>query len=618
MFSGTIYRKDALLSDLVFPSGLGSSFIALSTDQGLNNATSTKQSVNSATGLLVMAGDDGTHRYGFNYLNLGGLATAIVPAWPIGVTAVGGNASAAVSWSPPGNDGGSAITGYTVTPYLNGVPLAPRVFNNQLATTQTVVGLAIGTTYTFRVAAINLKGTGPVSAPSAPTATMSAPGAPTGVSAVPGNSSALVSWLPPASNGGSAITGYTVTSSPGGFTATVAGTTTSAVVSGLTLGTSYTFTVRATSVVGTGPASAPSPPVVPTAVPGAPTGVTAVAGTTSATVSWNPPANSGGSVITGYTLTWAVNGIDQSTRTFASTATTQTITGLASGTTYTFRVAAINAIGTGLASTPSAPVSTVSVAGVVLSKPDGYWMVGSDGAVYAFGASQYLGNAVLSGGALAVDLEPTPSGNGYWIVDDAGHVFTHGDAGYHGNADPSKLVVGEKVASLSATPTGNGYWLFTSRGRVLAKGDAVFVGDVSAINLNGPVLDSIPTPSGQGYYMVASDGGIFTFGDAVFHGSTGNIKLNAPVQSLVPNPVGGGYWLVASDGGVFTFGNVPFRGSLGGTRLNKPMTGMVPYGNGYLMVAEDGGIFNFSDKAFLGSLGNSPPAHPIVSVAKLS
>jgi hypothetical protein len=246
----------------------------------------------------------------------------------------------------------------------------------------------------------------------------------------------------------------------------------------------------------------------------------------------------------------------------------------------------------------------------------GYWMVGSDGAVYAFGDAHHLGNAPLSGGAQAVDLEPTPSYNGYWIVDDAGHVFTYGDARPLGNADASKLVPGEKVTSLSATPTGNGYWFFTSRGRVLPMGDAVHAGDVSAIKLNGPVLDSIATPSGRGYYMVGSDGGIFTFGDAVFRGSTGNIKLNAPVQSLVPDPDGVGYWLVASDGGVFSFDGT-FRGSMGGKPLNKPMTGMVPYGNGYLMVGEDGGIFNFSDKAFAGSLGATPPARPIVSVASV-
>ncbi len=140
---------------------------------------------------------------------------------------------------------------------------------------------------------------------------------------------------------------------------------------------------------------------------------------------------------------------------------------------------------------------------------------------------------------------------------------------------------------------------------------------MSAVPLNGPVLDSIATPSGKGYYMVASDGGIFAFGDARFFGSMGGAVLNAPVQSLVPDPDRAGYWLVASDGGVFAFG-APFRGSMGGHRLNAPLTGMVPFGNGYLMVGTDGGIFNFSDLPFLGSLGGAPPADPISSVAALT
>ncbi|WP_415856355.1 fibronectin type III domain-containing protein [Sinomonas sp. G460-2] len=98
-------------------------------------------------------------------------------------------------------------------------------------------------------------------------ANATAPGAPTGVSASPGNAGASVSWTAP-SDGGSPITSYTVTPYSGGVAqkpTTVSGTppATTAQISGLVNGTSYTFTVTATNAVGTGPASSPSAAVTP-------------------------------------------------------------------------------------------------------------------------------------------------------------------------------------------------------------------------------------------------------------------------------------------------------------------------------------------------------------------
>jgi hypothetical protein len=264
--------------------------------------------------------------------------------------------------------------------------------------------------------------------------------------------------------------------------------------------------------------------------------------------------------------------------------------------------------------TPSAV--TPAFAPPVAGPRPGYWMLGGDGAVYPFGEARGVGAPSTPAGRSAVDLEPTPSGNGYWVLDDRGTVDAFGDAPPYGGVPAAVLGPGEIPTSLSATPTGQGYWVFTNRGRAVSFGDARFLGDVSSLTLNGPVLDSVATPSGEGYYMVASDGGIFAFGDARFAGSMGGRHLNAPVQSLVPDGDGAGYWLVASDGGIFAF-EAPFKGSMGGTALAKPVTGMVRYGDGYLMVAEDGGVFDFSDLPFAGSLGGRPPARPIVSVAAL-
>jgi uncharacterized protein YhjY with autotransporter beta-barrel domain len=88
------------------------------------------------------------------------------------------------------------------------------------------------------------------------------PGAPTSAAATAGDASASVSFVAPASTGGAAITGYTVTSNPGGITATGAGS--GITVSGLTNGTAYTFTVTASNSAGTGSASAASNSVTPT------------------------------------------------------------------------------------------------------------------------------------------------------------------------------------------------------------------------------------------------------------------------------------------------------------------------------------------------------------------
>ena len=87
------------------------------------------------------------------------------------------------------------------------------------------------------------------------------PAAPTAVTATAGDQQATVSWTAPSDNGGEAITGYTVTSTPGSLTCTTA--TTSCVVSGLTNSTAYTFTVTATNSVGTSDASTASNSVTP-------------------------------------------------------------------------------------------------------------------------------------------------------------------------------------------------------------------------------------------------------------------------------------------------------------------------------------------------------------------
>ena len=185
-----------------------------------------------------------------------------------------------------------------------------------------------------------------------------APGAPTAVTAIAGKASAAVSWTAPASNGGLPVFTYAIIPDPacagcGGLTAT--GLSPTSTVTGLTNGQAYTFTVTATNLVGTSPASQPSTPVTPTAPPGAPTAVTATAGNASATVAWTAPVDNGGLPIAGYTI--IPNPTCGTCGGLSSTGPSSTVTGLTNGKAYTFAVTATNAAGTSPASAASNAVT---------------------------------------------------------------------------------------------------------------------------------------------------------------------------------------------------------------------------------------------------------------------
>ena len=290
-----------------------------------------------------------------------------VPGAPtIGVAAVLSPTSGSVTWTAPANNGGSAITGYSVrvltTANLQVGALRPA----PAGSTSLTVALNTGQAVHFTVSAINVRGS---SAPSAssntitPVAPATAPNAPLiGTATAAGSTSVTVRWTPPASNG-SPITGYSVRvlDSAGtqvGALRQAAGGATNLVVVGLTAGQGYHFTVTATNGVGTGPASANSNTVT-LIVPGAPViGTATAAGLTSITVRWTAPVVTG-SAITGYsvrvlTAAGATVGV---LRPAGAGAVSLVVTGLTTGQEYHFTVTATNGVGTGPASGNSNPVA---------------------------------------------------------------------------------------------------------------------------------------------------------------------------------------------------------------------------------------------------------------------
>jgi hypothetical protein len=253
---------------------------------------------------------------------------------------------------------------------------------------------------------------------------------------------------------------------------------------------------------------------------------------------------------------------------------------------------------------------------VVVENGNGYWLVGSDGGVFAFGGAGFFGSTGdLKLNAPILGIEATPKRNGYWLLSRDGGVFAFGDAGFHGSTGDQVLnapilgmvptasgkgywlfapdggvfafgdaaflgspaeggAVSSPIVAMRAAPDGNGYWLIARNGKVYAFGSATALRGLDGTALNAPIVGAAATPSGKGLWLVGADGGIFTLGDAVFHGSTGDLKLNSPIIALAPLPSGAGYWLLAGDGGVFTFGAATFLGSTGDQPLNKPIVGM--------------------------------------------
>ena len=278
------------------------------------------------------------------------IVNAVVPGAPTIGTATAGNTQASVTFTAPVSSGGAAITSYTVTSNPGGLT------GSGAGAPITVNGLTNGVAYTFTVTATNSAGTSAASAasnsitPASPqTITFANPGAQTyGTS--PTLTATSDSGLTPTFS--SSTTGVCTITSGGVLTFVTAGTCT--INADQTGDSSYLPAGQVSRSFTVNPA-----------VPGAPTIGTAVAGDTQASVTFTAPVNTGGTSITGYTVTTnpahvpPVNGA----------ASPIVITGLTNGQGYTFTITAENVAGSGPASVASNSVTPKTIQTITFNQP---------------------------------------------------------------------------------------------------------------------------------------------------------------------------------------------------------------------------------------------------------
>ncbi len=409
----------------VSPNGNSNSWTDLETNTG-----STETSYNH-DGLMIST----TRHYRVSAINSQGTSTASAPASatttnvvnfpdaPTSLAATVNGLTVTLSWTAPDNTGGEALDGYIIwTAIGDGFLEILEQNTGSLATTYTHTGLLASTQYSYRVGAVNSRGTSvPSDEVTVTTAGISVPGNPTSLTATAVGASIInLSWTAPASNGGAEISGYKIEVSPNensdweDLEGNTGSTQTSYSHTGLDQVTFLYYRVSAINSVGTGGISNVASAVTGLAtVPDAPTNLSATAGgATSITLSWSAPSNTGGVAISGYKIESSPNGTSGWTdveSNMGSTSTSHTHNGLTASTTYHYRVSAINSVGTGAASTTASATTTAATvpdAPTNLSATAG----GATSITLSWSAPSNTGGVAISG----YKIESSPNGTSGW------------------------------------------------------------------------------------------------------------------------------------------------------------------------------------------------------------
>ncbi len=283
-------------------------------------------------------------------------ATPTAPEPIIDLAPIPGNEEVRLDWSAP-FDNGAPITSYKVIMWQTGSDVTTTYPNLSTSTSTTITGLKNGVSYSFKVFAINSAGTSADSniVLTTPSKSIIPPEPITDLVSIPGNEEVRLVWSAPFDNG-VPITNYKVIMWQTGSDVTTTypnlSTSTSAILTGLKNGVSYSFKVFAINSAGTSADSniVSSKPVADAPLVGVPSKINTLVATRDdgkANLSWTKP-NSNGSSITSFVITyWQVGTNDFFKKTVTADATKAQVTGLTNGVSYAFKINAKNGVGFG-------------------------------------------------------------------------------------------------------------------------------------------------------------------------------------------------------------------------------------------------------------------------------
>ena len=424
------------------------------------------------------------------------------PTAPTDLTTAAGNKLVTLSWTASGG-----ATSYKV--YRSTSSGAETLLQSGITSTSfTNTGLTNGTTYFYKVAAVNAGGTSGLTNEVSATPHVAPPTAPTSLIATAGNAKVSLSWT--ASSGATSYQIYRSTASGDEILLQSGVTTTSFTNSGLTNGTTYFYKVAAINAGGISDLSseASATPQVPP--PAAPTNLTASAGNTQVSLAWT--ASSGA---TSYQLYRSTTSGNETLVQSGITTTSFTDTGLTNGTTYFYKVAAVNAVGTSSLSNEASATPTAATftgAHINFSTSTGEAVNGYRADTgFAFGdrgnGLTFGWNADNTAQARDRDLANSPdelhdsfnqlqrpnNPNASWEIAVPNGTYTvHLGAGDAGFFDSVYKINVEGVLAIDGTPTSTQHWFENTVTVIVTDGRLTISNAAGAVNNKINFIDITP------------------------------------------------------------------------------------------------------------------------------